>query len=219
MTCVFLTLDVRRPRILCDTNGNGGRNEAFVRCGRSPAGAGRRGGGGRSACPAPYYKAPAYLPPAYNWSGFYIGVNGGGGFGNSTWDTTRVAQYLRRHRRRHHRLQLSDRPRCPRRRRRHRLGEHLPARPRRGCPAGCKTSDSWLSTVRGRLGYAADRFMPYVTGGAAFGNIKATTAGLTTQLDQCRLDRRRRPRIRHRPQLVAPRPNISTSISASSIAA
>ncbi len=33
------------------------------------------------------------------------------------------------------------------------------------CPAGCKTSDTWLATVRGRLGYAADRFMPYVTGG------------------------------------------------------
>ena len=48
------------------------------------------------------------------------------------------------------------------------------------CPTGCKTGDSWLSTVRGRVGYAADRFLPYLTGGAAFGNIQATTAGLTT---------------------------------------
>jgi outer membrane immunogenic protein len=37
--------------------------------------------------PAPYYKAPV-MAPAYNWSGFYIGINGGGGFGRSTWDST-----------------------------------------------------------------------------------------------------------------------------------
>ena len=37
----------------------------------------------------------------------------------------------------------------------------------------CETRNHWLSTVRGRVGYAADRFMPYVTGGAAFGDIKA----------------------------------------------
>jgi opacity protein-like surface antigen len=48
------------------------------------------------------------------------------------------------------------------------------------CPAGCKTSDSWLSTIRGRVGYAADRFLPYFTGGAALGNIDATTGPLTT---------------------------------------
>jgi len=29
------------------------------------------------------------------------------------------------------------------------------------------------------LGYAADRFLPYVTGGAAFGDIKASGPGLT----------------------------------------
>jgi outer membrane immunogenic protein len=46
------------------------------------------------------------------------------------------------------------------------------------CPAGCTTGDSWLSTVRARLGYSADRFMPYVTGGGAFGNINASTPGL-----------------------------------------
>lgn len=30
----------------------------------------------------------------------------------------------------------------------------------------------WLGTVRGRLGFAADRFLIYVTGGAAFAHIK-----------------------------------------------
>ncbi len=31
--------------------------------------------------------------------------------------------------------------------------------------------------MRGRLGYAADRFMPYVTGGLAVGDIKASLPG------------------------------------------
>jgi outer membrane immunogenic protein len=46
------------------------------------------------------------------------------------------------------------------------------------CPLGCQTSNTWLSTVRGRLGYAADRFMPFVTAGGAFGDIRAATPGL-----------------------------------------
>src|ERR1700689_5541120 len=29
-----------------------------------------------------YTKAPALASPAYDWSGFYVGVFGGGGFGN-----------------------------------------------------------------------------------------------------------------------------------------
>ena len=33
--------------------------------------------------PAPYYAPPVYAPPPYLWSGFYVGVNGGGGFGTS----------------------------------------------------------------------------------------------------------------------------------------
>jgi outer membrane immunogenic protein len=34
----------------------------------------------------PYVKAPAMLPsPIYDWSGFYIGINGGGGFSHKCW--------------------------------------------------------------------------------------------------------------------------------------
>ncbi|MCW5688136.1 MAG: autotransporter domain-containing protein, partial [Pseudolabrys sp.] len=29
-------------------------------------------------------KAPAYIAPIYNWSGFYAGINGGGGWGNAS---------------------------------------------------------------------------------------------------------------------------------------
>jgi outer membrane immunogenic protein len=31
---------------------------------------------------SPYLKAPPVVTPAYDWSGFYVGVFGGGGFGN-----------------------------------------------------------------------------------------------------------------------------------------
>jgi iron complex outermembrane recepter protein len=41
------------------------------------------------------------------------------------------------------------------------------------CTGACFTTSSWLSTVRGRAGYAFDRFFVYATGGAAFGNVRA----------------------------------------------
>src|SRR5579859_4236638 len=37
---------------------------------------------------APIYKAPPVVAaPAYNWSGFYLGANGGGSWGTSNWDS------------------------------------------------------------------------------------------------------------------------------------
>ena len=126
--------------------------------------------------PAPYYKAPVEVP-VYNWTGFYIGINGGGGFGHSAWDSTGgfntsgglvggTVGYN------------------------YQFGQvvagiegdvdwsGINGTTNNSCPLGCKTSNTWLATVRGRLGYAADRFMPYITGGAAFGNIQASTPGL-----------------------------------------
>jgi iron complex outermembrane receptor protein len=41
------------------------------------------------------------------------------------------------------------------------------------CAGGCLTKNTWLATVRGRAGYAFDRFLLYGTGGAAFGNVQA----------------------------------------------
>jgi len=131
--------------------------------------------------PAPYYKAPVYAP-AYNWSGFYLGINGGGGWGRSTWTTTGpfdtsgglVGGTIG------YNYQMNQVV----------LGvegdidwANINGSTNTGCTAvggkGCTTGDNWLSTVRGRLGYAADRFMPYITGGAAFGDIKASGPGLT----------------------------------------
>jgi outer membrane immunogenic protein len=40
----------------------------------------------------------------------------------------------------------------------------------------CETKNDWLGTVRGRVGYAFDRFLPYFTGGIAFGNVDARRA-------------------------------------------
>ncbi|MGY4289409.1 outer membrane immunogenic protein [Bradyrhizobium sp. LM2.7] len=34
----------------------------------------------------PYTKAPAMVAAIYDWSGFYIGINGGGASARSTWD-------------------------------------------------------------------------------------------------------------------------------------
>ena len=51
-------------------------------------------------------KAPVYAAP-YNWTGFYVGVNGGGGWGHSNWSGatgSQRLQYLRRPGRRHPRL-------------------------------------------------------------------------------------------------------------------
>ncbi len=131
--------------------------------------------------PAPYYKAPVYAP-AYNWSGFYLGINGGGGWGRSTWTTTGsfdtsgglVGGTIG------YNYQINQVV----------LGvegdidwANISGSTSTGCTSvtgtGCTTGDNWLSTVRGRLGYGADRFMPYITGGAAFGDIKASGPGLT----------------------------------------
>jgi outer membrane immunogenic protein len=37
-----------------------------------------------------YTKAPAVVAPIYNWSGFYIGLNGGGGSSHKCWDVNSV---------------------------------------------------------------------------------------------------------------------------------
>ncbi len=41
------------------------------------------------------------------------------------------------------------------------------------CIPDCETHNDWLSTVRARAGYAADRVLFYGTAGAAFGDIRA----------------------------------------------
>ena len=131
----------------------------------------------------PPVKAPAYVPAIYSWNGFYLGINGGGGFGHSDWSgigDTHVSGGL--------------------------VGVTAGYNWQSGqwvfglegdidwsnikgsftnaaCPTGCETKNTWLGTARGRIGYAFDRVLPYITGGAAFGDIKATQAGVGSVSD------------------------------------
>src|ERR1019366_3049685 len=41
----------------------------------------------------PSYKAPAYSAPGFNWSGFYIGLNAGYGWGNASFSDPAFANF------------------------------------------------------------------------------------------------------------------------------
>jgi len=134
--------------------------------------------------PATSPKAPAMIS-AYDWTGGYIGISGGYGWGGSTWssfgtnakpsggivgltggynwqDTSRFVFGIESD------ISWSDMG-----------GQFANA----SCPTGCETKNSWLGTVRGRAGYAVDRVMPYFTGGLAFGDVEATRAGFGSASD------------------------------------
>ena len=132
----------------------------------------------RQAMPA---KAPFYSPvPVYNWTGFYVGINGGGGWGRSdfgptfptgTFDTSGglFGGTLGYNWQMPNNIVLGLE------------GDIGWSNIRGSAPClgtSCSVRNNWLATARGRLGYAFDRIMPYVTGGAAFGNIKTDIAGL-----------------------------------------
>ena len=125
----------------------------------------------------PAYKAPIYVAP-FSWSGFYVGINGGYGWGKSSWQNTGantgdftikgplVGGTLG------YNLQTGSFV----------WGleadadiSFIKGSTLIGCgAAGCETRNRWLATGRGRIGYAWDRFLPYLTGGVAFGDIKMT---------------------------------------------
>jgi outer membrane immunogenic protein len=127
--------------------------------------------------PPPGFGAPAIA----NWSGFYIGINGGYGFGTSNWDFPAVSAspdgWL--------------------------VGGTLGFNFQTGsivlglegdydltsiagsvsCPVGftCESKNTWLATARARLGYAGfNNWLPFITGGAAFGNIKASNTAFAS---------------------------------------
>jgi outer membrane immunogenic protein len=127
----------------------------------------------RPAYRGPAYKAPYFVAP-FSWTGFYVGINGGYAWGTSDWTGTGSfdtkgglvggtvgynlqtgvwvwglegdfdASWIKG----------TETAVC-------------------GVP-GCETNNQWFATARGRIGYAWDRFLPFVTGGAAFGAIKMT---------------------------------------------
>jgi len=129
--------------------------------------------------PRPAYKSPVYVAP-FSWSGFYVGINGGYGFGKSDWTSATTTG--------------NTKPKGGL------AGATFGYNMQTGvwvwgvegdfdaswikgtdtsgtgvCSGvGCETKNTWLATARGRIGYAWDRWLPYFTGGAAFGNIKMT---------------------------------------------
>ena len=116
--------------------------------------------------PRPAFKAPSSDAP-WNWTWFYVGINGGYGFGLSNWANVggtigynlqtglRVwgaeadidASWIKR----------TDATIC------------------------CETKNDWLATARGFIGYAFGCWLPFLTGGAAFGDIKMTPVGFPSE--------------------------------------
>jgi outer membrane immunogenic protein len=145
--------------------------------------------------PATYIPPP---PPVYNWGGIYVGINGGGGFGTSNWsdpnngalggstgnfdmDGYLVGGTLGAN---------------------FQTGEFVfgveadfdyntiggTVTPNNGfcnntngtqTSVSCETTSDWLSTVRGRVGYAMDRALIFGTGGLAIANVQTGITGGT----------------------------------------
>jgi outer membrane immunogenic protein len=131
------------------------------------------------------YKAPAYVPTAYNWTGFYLGLQGGGAWGDSRWSNFGIsnspsgglfgvtAGYN---------WQGMGSPWV--------VGLEgdiawTGIDGSTACPAAtnCETRNNWLGTVRGRVGYSWNRFLPYVTGGMAVGDVEARRTGFAGSSD------------------------------------
>jgi outer membrane immunogenic protein len=126
-------------------------------------------------------KAAAVVQQAYNWTGWYIGINGGGVFGRSNWRDSaglstggfnvnggmiggtlgvnwQANQWVWG-------LE-SD-------------GDwaNIKGSTNSNCALGCETKSNFLATFRGRVGYAGfGPVLPYLTGGLAVGDIETRTS-------------------------------------------
>ncbi len=131
----------------------------------------------RRAAPMPTKAVP--YTQLYNWTGAYVGINGGAGWGRSNfsapaasgdfntsggmvggtvgynWQAGQTVFGLEGD------LDWSN----------------IHGSAACGTGLSCETRNNWLGTARGRIGYAFDRFMPYVTGGLAVGGVKNSISG------------------------------------------
>jgi outer membrane immunogenic protein len=139
--------------------------------------------------PPPPPPAPAvYAPvPYYSWTGFYIGLNGGGAWGGRS------------------RFEFPGSPSAPLDVSGWLAGGTLGFNSQFGhfvfglegdidrsdirgstaCLGGfaCRIHNDWLATARGRIGYAFDRLLPYLTGGLAVGGLHASIPGIGSASD------------------------------------
>ena len=126
----------------------------------------------------PVEQQVVYSPtPAISWTGFYAGINGGFGTGSAPASTGAAfnispsggflgAQIGYNH-------NLTDNIV---------IGieadaqwANITGRNPTGGPANVTQTINWFGTVRGRLGYAMDTWLPYVTGGLAVAGATRTT--------------------------------------------
>ena len=132
----------------------------------------------------PVIKAPRAAianPSSDDWSGFYVGLDAGYGWGWSRWSDPLGGSGA---------AHLEGTV----------LGGHLGFNWQRGplvlgvetdaawanlagspgagigfCATGpCETKQNWIGTTRGRIGYAFGYWMPYLTGGLAYGGVEQT---------------------------------------------
>jgi len=141
----------------------------------------------------PSYKAPLYVAP-FSWTGFYVGINGGYAWGKA--DLSSPTSNFTTNTQDGEMLGVT-------------LGYNIQTGSwvwglegdvdyawlkgnatntvGTGCTGGgpCELKNTFFATARGRLGYSFDRFLPYVTGGAAFGDIKTSVAGVGSSNTTC----------------------------------
>ena len=117
--------------------------------------------------------------PLYDWSGFYIGINGGGATGRTMWDEPgsstgffdvrgslfggtagfnwQKGSWV---------VGLEGTIDAT----------NISGVAPRNC-FGCTTANTYLGTLDGRFGYAFGNVLPFIKGGAAFGNIQQKVGG------------------------------------------
>jgi outer membrane immunogenic protein len=140
--------------------------------------------GAASAADLPSRKGPVAAPvyvPAFSWTGFYIGANAGYGWGNVNANgfanvgdldgfvgggqigyNYQIGQFVLGAEADLQGADLSS-------------GNNLGL-------VGVKTE--YFGTVRARVGVAFDRFMPYITGGWAYGNVKTSIPAIGFSSDR-----------------------------------
>jgi outer membrane immunogenic protein len=122
--------------------------------------------------------APVYIPPVFTWTGFYVGANAGYGWGNAN---NNVGANL---------ADIDGFVGGGQVGYNYQMGQFV-----LGLEADLQGSDlnngarvrvrtDYFGTVRARVGFAFDRFLPYITGGWAYGNVKTSILPLGLSSDR-----------------------------------